>query len=120
MTTIHVVKFALLTKGVRVQRGVVALGGRSVDFWMSSTSASSRLLVTTDTLVGLPKTRHDQRNSVIIRKDVSNKSYRVITINGRALDPALSHAWMPHPSIADIGAQLVKALKVALPEHQFV
>jgi hypothetical protein len=98
----------------------MTLGGRSVDFWMSSTSSYSRLLITTDTAKGLPQTRTDHENPVMIRRDAVNKSLHVITINGPALGPALTHAWAPHPSIADIGAQLVKALKVALPEHQFV
>lgn len=120
MTTIHVVKFGFLGEGIRAQRGLVTLGGRSVDLWLSSTSRYSRLLITTDTTEGLPQTRTDHENRVMIRRDAVNKSLHVIAINGPALGPALTHAWAPHLNVPELGAQLVKALEVALPEHQFV
>jgi hypothetical protein len=121
MTAIHVVKVVFLTQGLRVQAAQLRLeNGRVVDLRLGSTSGPSRLLVTTNTATGLPTSQAGRDNSILARRDVDNIAQRVIAITGRALDPASTQAWVPHPDVAELGAQLIKALATVLPEHQFV
>jgi len=121
MATIHVVRMTFMTAGLRPELTQIHLGKRQVDLRLGHAPNGSRLLVTTDTpSAELPATHTDDRKTVTVRRHPTRRDWQLIDVNGRVLDKALTHAWVPRPNMGTLSASLMDALAEALPDYEFV